>query len=226
MLTNQMPKARIGNLVVQEYSNEILIYDLSINKVFCLNETSAIVFQLCNGNNSVAGIADLMSKRLKTLVSEDLGWLVIEELKKDNLFKNKDQLNNHFNGLSRREIVKKVGLATMIALPIITSVAAPSAAIAQSGRVGLLGACTTTANCVSGLTCKTCSGSFFAPCNGGRACCANTDPFFSLSTDSNMCIASQADCDSFASENCCSGTGISQPNIACAGAGDSICFCN
>jgi hypothetical protein len=219
------PKGRSKELVMQELEKELLIYDLTNNKAFCLNETSAIVFQLCNGNNSVSEIADLMSKKLKTLVSEDFVWLAIEELKKDNLLENKDQLNNHFNGLSRREIVKRVGLATMIALPIITSVAAPSAAMAQLGLSGLLGACTTTANCVSGLTCKTCSGGS-APCDGGGACCANTDPNITLSTDSNMCIASQADCDSFASEYCCSGTGIAQPNIACAGFGDSICFCN
>ncbi|HRH45759.1 MAG TPA: hypothetical protein PKY82_29225 [Pyrinomonadaceae bacterium] len=222
-MTN-FPKAKIKDLVVQELDKELLIYDLNINKAFCLNETSAIVFQLCNGNNSLVEIADLMSKRLKSLVSEDFVWLAIEELKKDNLLENKDQLNNHFKGLSRREIVKKVGLATIIALPIITSVAAPSAAMAQSGKVGLLGACATTTDCISGLTCKTCSGGS-APCNGGGACCANTDPS-AFSTGSNTCIASQAACDAFASEFCCSGTGIAQPYIPCAGFGDSICICN
>lgn len=225
-IMKNFPKSRTKDLVVQELENELLIYDLNNNKAFCLNETSAIVFQFCNGNYSVAEIADLMSKKLKTLVSEDFVWLVIEELKKDNLVENKEQLNNYFNGLSRREIVKKAGLATMIALPIITSVVAPSAAMAQSGKAGVLGACATTANCVSGLTCKTCTLGISAPCNGGLACCANTDPISAFGTGSNVCIASQAACNTFASQSCCSGTGIFQPSSACAGAGDFECVCN
>ena len=126
------PKARVDNLVVQEFSNEILVYDLTNNKALCLNETSALVFQLCNGIRTIAEISDSMSKKLRVKVSEDFVRLAIEELKKENLLENADQLNNHFAGLSRREIVKKVGLTTIIALPVISSVVAPSAAMAQS----------------------------------------------------------------------------------------------
>ena len=44
------PKARKENLVVQESNGEVLIYDLDTNKAFCLNETSALVWQACDGN--------------------------------------------------------------------------------------------------------------------------------------------------------------------------------
>lgn len=132
MSLNQAPKARIDNLVVQEFSNESLIYDLKTNKAYCLNETSALIWQFCDGNNSVDEIANMMSRKLKTKVSEDFVWLAIEELKKDKLLEKNDRLDNHFNGLSRREIVKKVGLTSMAALPLISSVMAPSAVMAQS----------------------------------------------------------------------------------------------
>lgn len=69
------PKTRNENLVVQEFESEILIYDLKTNKAFCLNETSALIYQLCNGKNSVAEISQALNKHLKQSISEDLVWL-------------------------------------------------------------------------------------------------------------------------------------------------------
>ncbi len=126
------PESRKANIVVQDLENEVLIYDLSINKAFYLNQTAALVYQLCDGKNSVAEISDLMSKKLKTLVSEDLVWLALDGLKKDNLLENADEVPNHFAGLSRREVVKKVGLMSMVMLPLISSVVAPTAVNAAS----------------------------------------------------------------------------------------------
>ena len=140
------PKSRTKDLVVQELDKELLIYDLNINKAFCLNETSATVFQLCNGNNSVAEIADLMSKKLKMLVSEEVVWLALDQLKKDNLLEGSDEFAVNFNGLTRRQVIKKVGLASMIALPVIASVVAPSPAIAAS-LLGNCLACTSPSDC-------------------------------------------------------------------------------
>lgn len=117
---------------MQEFENEVLIYDLNINKAFCLNQTSALVYQLADGTKTVSEISELMSKRLKTLVSEDLVWLALDGLKKDNLLENADEVFKHFTGLTRREVVKRVGLASMVMLPLITSVVAPKAAMAQS----------------------------------------------------------------------------------------------
>lgn len=130
-MTNK-PISRKANIVVQNLENEVLIYDLTINKAFCLNQTAGLVYQLCDGKRTVAEISDLMSIELKTLVSEDFVWLALDGLKKDGLLENADELTNHFGGLTRREIVKKVGLASMATLPLISSVVAPSAVMAQS----------------------------------------------------------------------------------------------
>ena len=74
---NYKPSARKSDIVTQDSLDETLIYDLKTNKAFCLNETSALVWQLCNGRNSVSEISDAMSVQLKTLVSEDLVWLAV-----------------------------------------------------------------------------------------------------------------------------------------------------
>jgi hypothetical protein len=133
--------SRQDNLVIQQFEAELVVYDLNINKAYCLNRTSALVWQLCDGRKSVAEISDIMSKKLKTLVPEELVWLAIEQLKRDDLLKNVEDLKIEFGGLSRREAIRKVGLASMVALPLISSVIAPPAIAAASGVTCVPGTC-------------------------------------------------------------------------------------
>ena len=130
-----LPQARMNNLVVQEFTNEILIYDLKTNKAFCLNETSAMIWQLCNGKRTVKEISQHLSKKLNQPLTEDVIWLAFDSFKKDNLLEESEQFEISFNGLSRRQVIRKVGLASIIALPLISSILAPNAAMAASGCV-------------------------------------------------------------------------------------------
>jgi hypothetical protein len=127
--------SRKANIVIQEFENEVLIYDLKINKAFCLNETSHLVWQLCNGINSIADISRNLSKKLKVNYSEDLVWLALDQLKKNNLLENSSEIEIDFGALSRREVIRKVGLSSVIALPIIASIVAPTAIHAASGVI-------------------------------------------------------------------------------------------
>lgn len=127
------PKTRNENIVVQEMEKEILIYDLKTNKALCLNETSALIYQLCNGSRTVAEISRMMGQKSNESISEDLVWLALDNFKKDNLLENNEQFEINFKGLSRRQVIKKVGLASMVALPVIASIVAPSAVMAYSG---------------------------------------------------------------------------------------------
>ncbi len=126
------PKSRTENIVVQEMNKEILIYDLKTNQAFCLNETSATIYQLCDGKNSVTEISQTLNKLLKQPITEDVVWLALNDFKKDNLLEQSEQFEINFNGLSRRQIIKKVGLASMVALPLLSAVIAPQAAQAAS----------------------------------------------------------------------------------------------
>jgi hypothetical protein len=126
------PQSRKNEIVVQDLNGEVLIYDLKSNKAFCLNETSALVWQACDGTKSVSEISQAISKKLNEPANEDLVWLALDQLKQENLLENSDEIASGFNGMSRREAIRKVGLGTMIALPFVTGLIAPSAAMAQS----------------------------------------------------------------------------------------------
>ncbi len=162
------PKARKENLVVQESDGEVLIFDLNTNKAVCLNESSALIWQACDGNKEVSDITALVGKQLNSPVNDDFVWLALDQLKKENLIENKDEVAIDFNGMSRREVIKKVGIGTMIALPIVSSLVAPKAA--HAGTQAACGAtCTATASpsneCLNPLcrSCRTAGG-------GGRTC--------------------------------------------------------
>lgn len=150
MKKNNIPKARKDGLVVQELDGETLIYNLKTNRAVCLNQTSALIWQNCDGTKTVVEISTFLAKELKNPVNEDLIWLALDQLKKENLIENPNELETKFAGVSRREVIKKVGLGTMIALPIVTGLIAPKAAMAASfcGQTCQNnGECSTIANC-------------------------------------------------------------------------------
>lgn len=215
------PKCYRENIVIQELETELLIYDLNINKAYCLNHTSAMVWQLSDGENSVTDISRLMSQKLKTPISEDFVWLALDRLQKADLLDKSTKIENEFNGLTRRQIIRKVGLTSMIAMPMIASVVAPTAVNAQSQTclpLLKLGCSTFPDNC--------CSGSF---CQGlliGNACCVptNTD-----TTPGFRCAPDAATCNSFATLNCCSGMANFGALALCVGSpipGDRDCTCS
>jgi hypothetical protein len=180
MSKNQIkPLSRRENLVVQEYGSEILIYDLTNNKAFSLNDSSALIWHACDGKHTVSEISAQISNKLNSPVNEDFVQLALEQLKKDNLLENSSEVSINFGGLSRREVIRKVGFATLVALPIVSSLIAPTAVNAQS--VACTGACQCpnvtvnycspaagggTINCnLLGATCR-CRGPFGAPGSG------------------------------------------------------------
>jgi Coenzyme PQQ synthesis protein D (PqqD) len=136
------PVSRKSDLVTQEFEKEILIYDTIIDKAFSLNETSALIWNLCNGSNSVSEIAAGLSKKLNSPVNEDFVWLALEQLKKDNLLKNGEEISINFGGLTRRDVIRKIGFASLIVLPMVSSLIAPPAVNASSS-----GTCSGTCQC-------------------------------------------------------------------------------
>ena len=129
---NQIPIGRIHDVVVKELDNEVLIYDLNKNKAFCLNETSALVWRMCDGNRSILQISQAVSEHFKSPFGDDVVRLALAQLKKEDLLENGKIFESKFTNVSRRDAVKKLGLASTIALPLIASIVAPPAANAQS----------------------------------------------------------------------------------------------
>jgi hypothetical protein len=142
MINSQFPTARKSGLVIQEVPNEVLVFDLESNKAHCLNDTAAMVWKSCDGKTSVPEIAKFIGKETGKNVQDDLVWLAIDQLTENHLLEN--AIADRFKGETRREVIKKIGLASMIALPVVASLVAPQNALASLSCV-----CTATAQCAT-----------------------------------------------------------------------------
>lgn len=144
----QLPIARKDGLVVQETPESVLVYDLETNKAHCLNETAAFIWKVCDGQTSIAEITALFADQTGKNVDENLVWLAIDQLNDNNLLTG--SVTSELAGQSRREVIKKIGLGAVIALPIVASLTAPTSVLAAAS-------CTCTAGnpvtCVTQTTC-------------------------------------------------------------------------
>lgn len=182
----KLPKAR-KDIIVQDLKGEVLVYDLETDRAHCLNETAGKVFNACDGMQTL----DDLKRRHR--LTDEIIFLALDSLKKENLLDETTKYVSPFAGVSRREAVRKVGLASLIALPVISSLLAPTAAAAQSraaacnsctnslplgsicslpfgcfSQTGLAGI-TTTGCATSGTTCRTCT----CQIPGGQSSCSS-----------------------------------------------------
>jgi Coenzyme PQQ synthesis protein D (PqqD) len=150
------PKARQEKLVVREFADELLVYDKERHEAHCLNRTAALVWKHCDGRTSVAEISRRMAKEMPgdTPVDERLVWYALNQFKRDHLLEELEvpagMLMN--GGLNRRQVMRVLGIS-IVALPLVTSMIAPTPAQAATCRAPGA-ACTTSSQCCTGL-CQT-----------------------------------------------------------------------
>jgi len=150
---NVRPLARKEGLVVQELPDEILVYDLDRDKAHCLNETAAMVWRKCDGRATTTAISKALENELRKPVDEKIVWLALDQLGRNNLLEQIPAPPPVMNGLNRREMVRALGIAAAVAIPVVTSIVAPTPA--QAATCLPSGAsCTSNAQCCSG----TCAG--------------------------------------------------------------------
>lgn len=148
------PKARKEGILIQELSDEVLVYDLDNHKAHCLNKAAAMVWEHCDGNNSIRDIALAMGSDLNAQADEAMVWHALDQLDKARLLENKISQPDGKPKLSRRELIRKAGIAAMIAIPVVTSILAPKA-LASATSCG--SACSPgSAECVAITNCSFC----------------------------------------------------------------------
>jgi hypothetical protein len=134
------PRARKEGLLVQELPDEVLVYDLERHKAHCLNPTAALVWKHCDGRTTVSEMVQLLEKSLETSVDEDVVWCALNQLEKDHLLGDKVAWPVGMERISRRTLIRRVGMAAVL-LPLITTITAPTAQAGTSNCVPQGGAC-------------------------------------------------------------------------------------
>jgi hypothetical protein len=149
----QDPLARQHGLVVQEVSDEVLVYDTNANKAHCLNSSAAFVWRSCDGKTSVDDIVRRFESDGRGKVTADFVWLAIDQLSDNGLMESR--VTARPRDMSRRQVIKKIGLATVVAIPVVASLVAPSSALATASCACVSpGACNVQTGCPSTVNCN------------------------------------------------------------------------
>ncbi|MEN3334879.1 MAG: hypothetical protein V7641_4244 [Blastocatellia bacterium] len=153
-----LPAAREEGLIVQELAEEVLVYDRERYKAHCLNHTAALVWRHCDGKTTIAQIAGLVEHELKAPVDEEFVWLAIEQLQKARLLGDGANRVRTQGNISRRKVLRKIGWAAAVGLPLVTSIVAPRAVEAVTCAIVCSGdaSCIATPGCPPRCVSSTC----------------------------------------------------------------------
>lgn len=121
-----LPRTRNSEIVQQDLGKELLIYDSIVHKAYALNETSKIVYRACSEQKSFEDL------KRKHKFSDEIIFLALDDLQKNNLLDEKTVYRSPFAGMSRRDAIRKAGLASLVALPVISALVAPTSTHAAS----------------------------------------------------------------------------------------------
>ncbi len=153
---SQLPRLRAHDLVVHDLPDEVLVYDRRTDQAHCLNHTAALVWRACDGTRTPAEIARRLTTTLDTRVSEDLVLLALDQLDAFQLLEASGP-TPHFSALTRRQMVRTLGIAAAVAVPVVTSIVAPTPAQAAT-CIPANQPCSPTVFCCSPLGCNNSSG--------------------------------------------------------------------
>jgi hypothetical protein len=143
--SNYCPKAtRRKGFLVEEVGGDVLVYNLEAHRAHCLNDPAVRIWKLCNGRRTVKQIAAEFQSDLEPAARELVVRSAVGQFSRLGL------VQAHSDApidMSRRELARRIGIGAAIALPLISSILAPTPAMAGSLNDGT--ACTLSSQCAS-----------------------------------------------------------------------------
>lgn len=157
-----LPKKREDKLVVEELSDETLVYDLISHKAHCLNELASVIWKHCDGKTSPRDLASAASRALATSTSRKVVTATLAQLEHANLLR-ATGADRSARRITRRELAREMAAAGIAAA--VVTITSPHAAQAATGLIccDAGGPCPVGQNCVARPIC--------APCTLTGKCC-------------------------------------------------------
>jgi hypothetical protein len=128
---DMLPVWREADLIIRELAGETLVYDRQRHKAHCLNRPAAVVWRHCDGKRSVDELAAIVQTELGVPVGAEVVQLALARLHKCHLLQGEHPRWSDEARGSRRDFLRKLGVAT-VAVPVVMTIFAPTAAAAAS----------------------------------------------------------------------------------------------
>src|SRR5262245_12406673 len=126
-----MVARQVEGLLIERPAGELLVLKRSTNEAHALNETAAIVFDLCDGTTSRATMVAEVARRTGLPADESIVELALTELADAGLITLDESGRPE---LTRRALIRKLALpvAGIALLPVVETILMPTVASGQS----------------------------------------------------------------------------------------------
>lgn len=126
------PKARSTDLIVKNLDGDMVVYNERTGEAHELNATAGLIWRNCDGVNSVADLARIVGTGSSLPADEAIVQDGLGRLARAGLL---EPTSTPIEVVSRRQIMSRFGLAgaAALVLPMMTTVLAPTSAMAQAG---------------------------------------------------------------------------------------------
>jgi Coenzyme PQQ synthesis protein D (PqqD) len=126
-----MAARQVEGLLIERPAGELLVLKGSTNEAHALNETAAIVFDLCDGTTSRATMVAEVARRTGLPADESIVELALTELADAGLITGDESGRPE---LTRRALIRKLALpvAGIALLPVVETILMPTVASGQS----------------------------------------------------------------------------------------------
>jgi PqqD family protein of HPr-rel-A system len=120
---------RVDDLVTERVEGELLVYSRRTGETHALNETAAIVFELCDGATARPAIAEEVARRSGLPPDEDIVELAFADLEEAGLVA---AAGPEHRTVSRRALIRRLGLTVIASalLPVVETIVMPPATAA------------------------------------------------------------------------------------------------
>ena len=121
------PRALRSGFLAKPVGDQLVVFDQSRQQLHVLNRTTAVVWQHCDGRNTVAELIGLVGADLGAPVEESVITLALSQLEDARLLEGRLAAASGDERVSRRDMLHIAGaLAAGIMLPTITSCGVPT----------------------------------------------------------------------------------------------------
>jgi hypothetical protein len=151
------PLARTDGLTQSQVGDEVVVYDMAMDRAHCLNPSAAALWRACNGLRTPQMLAEALG-----VDDVDLVWHGLRQLADETLLQTPVP-EAHSSRLSRRDYLRKIAIGAAIGwgVPTVLSIVVPEAAAAASCLPAGASCLLNPKPCCPGLTCTILSLSLF-----------------------------------------------------------------
>lgn len=107
------------------------MYDRASTKAFCLNETAAAVWGMCDGKTMISEMPKRSASSFGGAIDDAFVSFALARFREHGLIESDSFATRPTAGVTRAELLSRagrVGIATAVAVPLVTAIVAPTAA--------------------------------------------------------------------------------------------------